>query len=306
MEFLFIFTNIITPVFLVIAIGAWLHKKFNLDLYTLAKVNVYYLIPGFVFTKLYQTTFSFQLFLDIFIFFVLFMFALYVLLKIIGRFMGFNRKIQVVFKNSVLLFNAGNYGVPVNDLAFKQDPFAMSVQVIIVTFQNIFAYTFGIFSLKSVDEGVLKAMVGLLKMPIVYAMIAGTSLNMLHLPMPHFVLTSGTYIANAMIGIALLTLGAQVVQLKFKQNLFAVYISLIVRLILGPMIGLGVIYLLKLDGVTAQALFIASGLPSAVNGAIIAQEYNNEPELAAQIVLTSTIFSAFTMTAVIYFSKIIF
>ncbi|MFK4998120.1 hypothetical protein ACI2OX_14435 [Bacillus sp. N9] len=38
----FIFMNIILPVFILIAVGVLLQKKFKLDLYTLAKLNIYF------------------------------------------------------------------------------------------------------------------------------------------------------------------------------------------------------------------------------------------------------------------------
>ncbi|TLS36584.1 AEC family transporter [Pseudalkalibacillus caeni] len=306
MEFFYIFINIIVPVFILIGIGAWLHRVFMLDLYTLAKVNVYFLIPGFVFTYLYKTEFSLQLFSQVLLFFLILIVVLYFVVQLISKMFHFNKGVRVVFTNSVLLFNAGNYGVPVNDLVFKHDPFALSIQVIVMTLQNILAYSFGIFSFKAVEEGRLNALMGLFKMPVIYAMAIGILLNLLNVDLPGFITTSGEYIANAMIGIALVTLGAQVAQLKFKRGISSLYISLFVRLLLGPILALSIIYLFGFKGVLAQALFIASGMPSAVNSTIIAQEYKTEVDLAAQIVLLSTILSMVSVTAVIYFSKVLF
>lgn len=56
----------------------------------------------------------------------------------------------------------------------------------------------------------------------------------------------------------------------------------------------------------AQVLFISSSVPSAVSTALIAVEFNNEPDFASQVVMTGTLMSAVTVTAVIYLSKIIF
>ena len=56
----------------------------------------------------------------------------------------------------------------------------------------------------------------------------------------------------------------------------------------------------------SQALFIDSAMPTSVNSAVIAQEYNNHPNFAAQIVLFSTMISAITVSIVIYFSRILF
>jgi malate permease and related proteins len=306
LEIIFILVNMILPVFILIGIGCWMHKLFSLDLYSLAKLNVYFLIPGFVFTSLYKTTFSLDTFLKILIFLILLTLIQYVVVLIISRLFSYQKGIRVVFTNSVLLFNAGNFGVPVNDLVFKQDPFAMSIQVIIMTFQNLLAYSFGIFSLMTVDKTRKKAVLGMLKMPVLYAMLAGILLNRVNVKLPFFLLKSGEMISQAMIAIALFTLGAQVAQLSLKRPLLPVYICVIVRLVIGPLIGFLLIYLFKYDGVLAQVLFIASGLPSSVNSAIIAQEYKNEPEMAAQIVLSTTVLSVISVTGTIYLSKLLF
>src|SRR5690625_1204831 len=109
-----------------------------------------------------------------------------------------------------------------------------------------------------------------------------------------------------MIALALFTLGAQVAQLKLTSGLSTVYVSLVLRLLVGPLVALGLIFIFGINGITAQALLIASAMPSAVNTAVIAQEYENHPDLAAQIVLFSTLASAFTVSFVIYVARLLF
>lgn len=75
---------------------------------------------------------------------------------------------------------------------------------------------------------------------------------------------------------------------------------------MGPLVALAMIYLLNIDGIIAQSLFIASSFPTSRNTSTIAMEYQIEPELHAQIVLFSTLFSIVTVTVVIYLSYILF
>ena len=75
---------------------------------------------------------------------------------------------------------------------------------------------------------------------------------------------------------------------------------------MGPLLALAMIYLLNIDGIVAQSLFIASSFPTSRNTSTIAMEYQIEPELHAQIVLFSTLFSIVTVTVVIYLSYILF
>ncbi|ENH96647.1 transporter [Gracilibacillus halophilus YIM-C55.5] len=305
-EFLYIFKDILLPVAILMAIGYSLHIKFELDLATLAKLNIYFVVPGFIFVKLYDATFGLDLFLRVLFFFILLVTLLGVISWLIARVMNINGGKRTTFVNSTMFFNSGNYGVPVNDLVFRGDAFAMSIQVIMLTLQNIFLFSYGIFSLRAGEEGKWKAALGYFKMPVLYAMVAGVLLNAWNVPIPEPIWVPANYIADSMVALALLTLGAQVAKLKISKGLFSVYASIALRLMGGPLVALGLIYVLQLEGMTAQALFIASAMPTSVNSAVIAEEYKSHPEFAAQTVLFSTVASMVTVTFVVYFSRLLF
>lgn len=305
-ELFMIAIEIILPICVLIIVGFTIQRKFSLDVQTLARLNIYFLVPGFIFVRLYETTFDLALFINILFFFLLFLTILFIVSHVIGSWLGLDSKRKTVFSNSVLFYNSGNYGVPVNDLVFKSDPFAMSIQVIILTLQNISVFTYGIFSLRSADVGKVRALLGYFKMPVLYAMLAGILFNVFAIPVPNFIWTPANYIADALVAIALLTLGAQVANLKVVRQLSLVYISVGMRLLLAPVIALLIVYAFGLTGVVAQALFISSAMPTSVNSAVIAQEYDNHPELAAQIVLFSTLMSTVTVTVIIYVSRLLF
>lgn len=306
LELIHILKDILLPVFIIMGIGFFLQKKFQMNLGTLAKLNIYFLVPGFIFVKLYSTHFAAKLFLYVVIFFIIYIAILFLASGGIARLQKYDKAKRTTLANGVLFFNSGNYGVPVNDLVFKGDPLAMSVQVIVLTLQNIFTFTYGIFSLQSLQTGKLNALLGYFKMPMLYAVAIAIILNVFSIPVPEFIWTPANYIADAMIAIALVLLGAQVAQMKFKFELSATYLHILLRLVIGPAIALVIILIMNIDGMLAQALFIASAMPTSVNSSVIAQEYDNYPGLAAQIVLFSTIFSAVTVTGVIYLSRILF
>jgi len=287
-------------------IGFFIQRKLSLNIQTLARLNIYFLVPGFIFVKLYDTHFSAKLFFNVLFFFIIYVAILYVISYFIGKAMGLEKGKNTTFTNSVMFFNSGNYGVPVNDLVFKSDPFAMSIQVIMLTLQNIFLFSYGIFSLQAVNTGKLKALLNYFKMPMLYAMIFGISLNTLDVSVPSLIYVPANYIADGMVGIALFTLGAQVAEIRFTSSLSNVYFSLVLRLLIGPSIALSIIFLFGMNGIMAQALFIASAMPTSVNSAVIAEEYNNHPHFAAQIVLFSTFSSAITVSFIIYLSRILF
>nr|WP_133579290.1 AEC family transporter [Aureibacillus halotolerans] len=301
-----IVSTIIAPVFVLVIIGVILQRKFHLDMYTLSKMNLYLLVPALIFTKLYETAISLHEFFTIAGLTLLSLAILYLVARVITTVFRFSKSMRIAFSNSVIFYNSGNYGVPVNDLVFRSDPYAMSIQVIVLLIQNIVTFSYGIFSLQSSDKSFWQALLSYAKLPVLYAMLAAIALNVTKIDLPLALYTPATYISDAVIAIALITLGCQVAELKLKRNLGKVYGSLSLRLLLGPAIAAGLIYLFQLEGITAQAFFISAAMPTSVNSAIIAQEYNNEPEFSAQTVLASTMLSSVTVSLVIFLSTILY
>lgn len=306
LEFIIILKEIILPIFIIMGIGYILQKRFDLDVQTLARLNIYFLVPGFIFVRLYETNIVLNMFLQIILFIIVYVFILYIIGIIVTKVIRLKNGQNITFVNSLVFFNSGNYGVPVNDLVFKSDPFAASIQVIVLMFQNIFIYSYGIFSMQAASKGRLQALLSYFKMPVTYALISGLVLGAYNIPIPQFIWVPANYIADSMIALSLLTLGAQVAKLKFSFNMSSVYLSVIIRLCIGPIIAFGMILITGMTGIVAQALLIASAMPTSINSAVIAQEYRNHPDMAAQIVLFSTLVSAFTVTFFIYFARIMF
>src|SRR5699024_6039131 len=216
-EFLFILTNVMLPIAIIVLIGYVMQLKLQLDRPTLGKLMINYIMPGFIFMNLYNTDIDFSLLL--YILMLLFMFAVntYIVSRVIAAISAVKEEHKVLFTNSSLFYNAGNYGVPVNDLVFKSDPFAMSVQDMMVVFQNIIAFSYGVFVLSAENVGKFKALLGYFKMPIFYGLFLGLLFNYFNVGLPEPILSSLDYIRNAMIGLVLFILGTQSAGIKFKK-----------------------------------------------------------------------------------------
>jgi predicted permease len=113
------------------------------------------------------------------------------------------------------------------------------------------------------------------------------------------------YIAEAFISVALVTLGVQLGAMKWKFQLSNVLISNTLRLLVGPVFGFLVVLLLGLDGLVAQTLVLSCAVPTSVFCLMLAVEFDNEVEFSSQAVLSSTLFSIFTVTMVIYMLRFI-
>ncbi|RYG57869.1 AEC family transporter, partial [bacterium] len=80
--------------------------------------------------------------------------------------------------------------------------------------------------------------------------------------------------------------------------------SLSLRLVVAPILGFAVVWALGLHGTVAQALTISTAFPTAVNSALLALEFDNEPEFAAAAVFYSTLFSVVSVSFVIWATRV--
>jgi malate permease and related proteins len=302
-----ILLHVVLPIFILISMGSILQYFFKLDLYTLTKINFYFITPAAVFISMYESDISPALLGHVALFYGLYVLILYLTGKVVSRARNMSHGMKAAFTNSLILDNAGNYGLPINNLAFKGDPLASSVQALIMSFQSLLTFTYGVLSIQGATTNGLyrQAIKGFLKMPVPYALIAGLLMHLLALPLPDFIYQPLLYGDQSMVAVALLTLGAQIMKYPLRLDRLDVYLSVVLRLLFAPAVGFAIILILGIKGVPAQALLIASGMPVGVNTSILAEEYQNEPDFAAQTILISTLLNVITITGLISLSHYI-
>ncbi|MBD0380818.1 AEC family transporter [Paenibacillus sedimenti] len=307
MDVLFLIVlNVIVPVFLLIGAGVLMHRVFHFEMNTLSKLNAFFLLPAVSFTNIYESNFDAGLLMRIVGFLLLQSIVLILFSKAAGKLAKFDKGLASSFSNSVVLSNSGNFGLPVSQLVFQNNPLGLSVQVVVSIYQNLLTNTYGLMNAVSARNQGQKMLKELLKNPMIYAFVLGLLMHSLTIPIPAFIWNPLQNVANAFLAIALVTLGAQSAYLQFKRLSVSLVLSLLGRLVVSPVIALALIWLLQLEGTTAQALLIASSFPTSRNSAVFALEYGNHPEYAAQTVLLSTLLSSVTVTAVVYAAKILF
>jgi predicted permease len=224
-----------------------------------------------------------------------------------AKLFGMDAKLTAIFKNSVVLMNSGNFGLPVSQLVFASNPLGVSIQIIVLMFQNFLTFTYGIFTSATTQKsGIKENMAPLFKTPTIYALALGLVFYIFNLSLPKAAEQVLNQIAAGFTALALLVLGAQIAYPKLKYLSPVFFFTISLRLVGAPLIALGIIWLLQLEGTIAQALFIASSFPMSRNSALFALEYDNYPEYAAQSVLISTMLGGVTVSIVILLSQIWF
>ncbi|NMA84385.1 MAG: AEC family transporter [Epulopiscium sp.] len=315
--FLHILLNNIIPIFTLISLGYALGRKFGLDISTLSKINFYIYVPLFVFVSLYTTPIPLEM-LKVLVFAVGILALSLLLSKIISHWAGFDQPMMNAFTNSISFYNSGNIGVPLITLVFSSTPFvvngstpylelALTTQIMVMVIQNISTNTLGFFNAGRATLHWKDSIGKILGMPTIYAMPLALLLRFVPYDMTTFPLWPAfTYAKDGLVSIALITLGVQLSRTKFDFTQKKVYLSVFTRLVGGPILALALIYTFGFTGIVAQTLMISSSVPTSVNSALIAVEYDNCPDFASQAVLISTLLSAITLTGVIYTARLLF
>lgn len=304
--FVFIILDVILPILILMLIGAILQRKFQFNLKQLSTLITYCLLPAAVFVNIYDIRIETGLLLQIIYYLMLYSLSLIIVSHFISKTLKLEKGESAALKNSISLMNSGNYGLPVSQLIFSHNPVGVSIQIFIVIFQNLLTYSYGIYNLLSATKTIGGIIQSFLRLPVFHALVLGVLFQSFKIQIPNSILLPLNQLANGFVAIALILLGAQLSNIKLNFFHRVITWALIGRLLMGPLLALAVIYILNIDGIVAQSLFIASSFPTSRNTSTIAMEYQIEPELHAQIVLFSTIFSIITVTVVIYLSYILF
>ena len=138
-----IFFKIVAPILVLLVVGGLLQKKFTFNLKALSQLITYCFMPAAVFINLYNTEINLAVLGQVFLFIVLFIGGQMITARLVAGALKLPKQEAAVFKNSVVLINSGNYGIPVAQMIFASQPIGVAIQVILVIFQNMTTYKIG-------------------------------------------------------------------------------------------------------------------------------------------------------------------
>ena len=294
MELIIKLFDVLFPVFLTIGIGYWYGKKdpkFNTKFITTFAGTVG--LPAIIFYSLTTTDISIELFLR-FSYYI----TLYVLIfSIIGLII-----LKILKKDiyrllpPLILPNTGNMGMPLCLFAYGKMGLAIATAIT----SMILVFHFSVNILLASKKFSLKP---LLKCIPVYALLVSLVFVYFKIPAPKFLENATFLIGYSTIFLVLMSLGIALSKLK----VFAVKETLIysfIRVIIGPIVGLGFVKFFNLTGVEAGVMFIQASMPSAVLTFLVSEIYSSKKistNIASTVAL-STFLSFFTLIVVVFIS----
>lgn len=286
----------VLPAFLIALFGYLAGKKLALDKGTVSKICFCVLTPALTFNSLSTSTVDLSAAWRLTVIALVLPFVLTLVFSAVFRFAGFPRDTSRGLLLPTIFSNAGNYGLPVCLFGFGQE--GMDFATVFFVVQGILIATYGVWVAASSKMDAKGALGLVLKMPTVYAAIAGLGVKLFGLQVPQVIARPAGLLADGAIGVFLLLLGLQLVGTKSDASLWKpVSLTVVLRLFVAPMVAGVAGKVLGLSGLPWKILVLQSAMPPPVNSTILAHEFDAKPDLVSCATLVGTLSSVATLTA---------
>jgi len=201
--------------------------------------------------------------------------------------------------------NAGYYGYPVvvNTYGPEKLPLAVMFAFVIVLVMG----TLGVYL---VSNSPLSGIKNIFRTPYAIAFLLAAILNSFNLnyrQLPHYLLEPLTMLRDSALPFLLVFVGLSLSRIKLRRaNLARISILTISKLFFVPLIAALIAKLLRFPPGVAKVFVLEYAMPTGINAAIIASEFDFEPELVSSTVFATTLLSVISLPVIIAVNERIF
>ena len=294
MNLFFILLGKISPLYLNIAIGYILTRYFRVKRNFIATLLIYILGPIVIFFATLSIEINPQLlFLPLFVFFFGSLIAFYILKR-------YKKDWNDASINTLSFTcgtgNTGYFGIPLSMILLS--PESANIFIFATLGSLLYENTTGFYVTAKGNFTARQSIIKVIKLPLLYAFIAGLSLNILGFRTPDFVIPyfemfKWTY---GILGMMMLGMGMKGFDLKADVDIKYLKVAYFYKFIFWPVVMLFIIYLDKnligfLNEEIYKVLFLFSLVPLAGNTVTLAVLLNARAEKASFTDLLSTLIS---------------
>jgi malate permease and related proteins len=233
-ELLHVFFDNIAPILVIAALGFLAGKRLQVNSQEIGRLLFNIFSPALVLHSLTSNTISPAEFGQLFLVMGIFVVVIVLLAFLMARWQGEGPIARAGFVLSIMWPNAGNLGLPVASFAFGPDVLARAV--IFYVSISILNYTLGLYVASSGKSTPRQALVSVLKVPMLYAVIAGLIINVTQLTLPVPIERSVTLLSQATIPLMLILLGLQLAQSERLKQPQLVFTAVVLRLLVSPLL----------------------------------------------------------------------
>ena len=297
------FRIIIVSIIVMILIGA-LSKKIGLlkeeDVETLNNIVINIALPCMIFNALYTADVSLLPRLSILTVYMLITSLIVgILTYLLLKSFGWDKKKIWSIVIVVVLGNTGFLGYPITQGIFGNEGM---IRAVFCDISTSIIFVFLSFILILIFDGEIKvALKKILTFLPLWSIILGIAFNIFSIPITSLGSTVVTYLAGATIPLIMISLGLSLKLEGLKNHFKEVSLASAIKLIVYPLIALGVLSLLNITGFEHTIGFIEATMSSAMIGLVLSITYKLDWELTSDCIFTSTLFSLVTIPIFLMF-----
>ena len=293
------FLNNLLPIFLIAGSGYLISKWLGVNPRSVSQVTFNLFSPCLVFILITKNELGNQQILNMMLYSAILIIGVGLVTWLIGYALKLERRLLMAVVLAAMFMNAGNFGLPLNLFAFGE--LALAHASLYFVMAGIMTYTVGVVIASMGSNSLKKSLVGLIKIPAIYAVGLAFLFVQLDWSLPTPIDRSVTLLSNAAIPSMLILLGMQLQTAQWNGYVKALTLAGTMRLLVAPLLAIGLSTLFGMQGPIRQAFILESGMPSAVLTTILATEYDIEPAFITTAVLTTTLISPLTLTPLLVF-----
>lgn len=283
--------GIIFPVFACAGLGAYYGWRLRPDMSVVNKLNMEIFAPFLVFWALMDKPFDFSGYWGLALGGLAVVLGSGLLLLPIALAFKINLK---TFLPPMMFNNSGNMGIPLILFAFGED--LLQAAVVLFIIEMLLHFTLGLYLLDHKTNPLQ-----LLKMPMIIAAIAGLTLSSLHITLPMPLANTLKLLGQVSIPLLLFSLGVRLLDVRLNDWKLGVF-GAIAGPVAGLLSALVLLPFLHLDAVETGILLVFAALPPAVLNVLVAEQYQQEPERVASLVMLGNLGSLIIIPATLWFA----
>ncbi|GGK08209.1 AEC family transporter [Pseudomonas matsuisoli] len=197
-----------------------------------------------------------------------------------GSFRGNNGIIGLALATSMY----GSYGLSLGSIL---------AGAVIIFYNSLSAIVLAVYSptAKADPWSLLKSIVS---NPLIIGVVAAIPFAAFQIPIPAWMLTSGHYFAQLTLPLALICIGGTLSLASLRKSSGVALEASLVKMVWMPIIFTFIAWLLGFRGADLGVLFLYFGAPTAAASYVMTRAYNGNDELAAAIIVVTTLMAVLT------------
>jgi len=293
------FANNILPIVLLGGAGYVLGKLLNIDARSLGRVLFYVFSPVLIFNLLLQNHLKLDEAIGVIVLAICVIAIMGFITYGLGRLLKLERPAMTSILITTMFSNTGNYGLPLVAFAFGKEALPYAGVFFVTT--TVLFYTVGVLIASLGHMSLKDALLGLFKIPTLYAVLLAILMNVFHITLPGPVARAVALAAGGTIPLMLILLGLELTRVQLTGSARATQLSVTLRLLLAPMLALLLAPFFGLNTYARQASVTEASMPSIVSATVLAAEYQLDAKLVTAVIFISTLLSPLTLTPLLVF-----